>query len=45
MLDKQRYTWSQYEAVIKAEQRREGKFRQPLPGRQFDERSPPEDYR
>jgi ERF superfamily len=39
-LDKQRHTGAQYEAQIKAEQRQERKFRQPLP-QQYDERNPP----
>jgi ERF superfamily len=39
-LDKQRDTGAGYEALIKAEQRREGKFRQPLRP-QYDERNPP----
>ena len=43
-LNKQRHTGNHYEAIIKAEQRREGKFRQPLP-QKVDERNPPDDYR
>jgi ERF superfamily len=43
MLDKQRDTGPNWEAKIKAEQRRDGRFRQPLPV--INERNPPDDYR
>jgi hypothetical protein len=39
-LDKQRHTGNGYEALIRSENRRETKFRQPL---QYDERNPPPD--
>jgi hypothetical protein len=43
-LAKQRHTGNHYEAIIKSEQGREGRFRQPLP-QKVDERNPPDDYR
>jgi hypothetical protein len=39
-LDKQRHTGTNYEARIRSEQRREGKFRQPIL-QKYDERNPP----
>jgi hypothetical protein len=43
MLDKQRDTGANFEARIRSEQRREGRFRQPLPagGQQYNEPNPP----
>jgi hypothetical protein len=42
-LDKQRHTGNHWEAKIRSEQLREGRFRQPLPV--INERNPPDDYR
>jgi hypothetical protein len=42
-LDKQRHAGNHWEAKIKAEQRKDGRFRQPLPV--TNERNPPDDYR
>jgi hypothetical protein len=45
LLDKERHTGNAWETKIKAEQRREGRFRQPLPagGQVYNERNPPPD--